>query len=180
MVALYVGFHLLGWISFGATLTNFGLSGGLFMLLLAPDFFQPLREFAAGYHDRAAVAGLAERTDDIFNVQRTSIVGHLDATAHRHLDRPLASSVDVRRLTVRLAGCERPLLKRANLAVAAIPLVIAAGIPATQAIPIHLGSLTLTFNNLGLGALSAIVLYQLLRPGHVRDKEAEPAEVVSR
>jgi len=119
MVALYVGFYLLGWITFGATLTNFGLSGGLFMLLLAPDFFQPLREFAAGYHDRAAVAGLAERTDDIFNVQRPSIVGHLDATAHRHLDRPLASSVDVRRLTVRLAGCERPLLKRANLAVAA-------------------------------------------------------------
>jgi len=69
--------------------------------------------------------------------------------------------------------------KRANLAVAAIPLVIAAGIPATQAIPIHLGGLTLTFNNLGLGALSAIVLYQLLRPGHVRDTEAEPVEVVA-
>jgi ATP-binding cassette, subfamily C, bacterial CydD len=119
MVALYVGFYLLGWISFGATLTTFGLSGGLFMLLLAPDFFQPLREFAAGYHDRAAVAGLAERTDDFFNVQRQSIVGRLDATGHHHLDRPLASSVDVRRLTVRLAGCERPLLKRANLAVAA-------------------------------------------------------------
>src|SRR5213593_911433 len=64
--------------------------------------------------------------------------------------------------------------KRANLAVAAIPLVIAAGIPATQAIPIHLAGLTLTFNNLGLGALSAIVLYQLLRPGHVRDAESEP------
>src|SRR5436190_111240 len=69
--------------------------------------------------------------------------------------------------------------KRANLAVAAIPLIIAAGIPATQAIPIHLGGLTLTFNNLGLGALSAIVLYQLLRPGHVRDTEAEPAEIVA-
>src|SRR5712692_3697248 len=69
--------------------------------------------------------------------------------------------------------------KRANLAVAAIPLIIAAGIPATQAIPIHLGSLTLTFNNLGLGALSAIVLYQLLRPGHVRDIEKEPPEVVA-
>src|SRR5438552_575244 len=70
--------------------------------------------------------------------------------------------------------------KRANLAVAAIPLVIAAGIPATQAIPIHLGGLTLTFNNLGLGALSSLVLYQLLRPGHVRAQEPEPAEVVAR
>jgi xanthine/uracil permease len=70
--------------------------------------------------------------------------------------------------------------KRANLAVAAIPLIIAAGIPATQAIPIHLGGLTLTFNNLGLGALSAIVLYQILRPGHVRDTESEPPEVVAR
>jgi xanthine/uracil permease len=69
--------------------------------------------------------------------------------------------------------------KRANLAVAAIPLIIAAGIPATQAIPIHIGGLTLTFNNLGLGALSAIVLYQLLRPGHMRDEEKEPAEVVA-
>src|SRR6266705_4699379 len=68
--------------------------------------------------------------------------------------------------------------KRANLAVAAIPLVIAAGISATTPIPIHIFGLTLVFNNLGLGALSAIVLYQLLRPGHITDKEAEPAEVV--
>jgi hypothetical protein len=28
-------------------------------------------------------------------------------------------------------------------------------------------------------ALSAIVLYQLLRPGHMRDTEKEPAEVVA-
>src|SRR6266699_3931314 len=69
--------------------------------------------------------------------------------------------------------------KRANLAVAAIPLIIAAGISATTPIPIHIFGLTLVFNNLGLGALSAIVLYQLLRPGHITDKESEPAEVVS-
>jgi ATP-binding cassette subfamily C protein CydD len=78
-----------------------------------------LRDFAAGYHDRAAVSGLAERADEIFNVRRPGIVGRPDAAAYRHLDRPSASSVEVRRLTVRLAGCERPLLKRASLAVAA-------------------------------------------------------------
>jgi uracil-xanthine permease len=60
--------------------------------------------------------------------------------------------------------------KRANLAVAAVPLVIAAGIPATASIVIG----PLTINNLGLGALSAIILYQLLRPGHLRDETKEP------
>ena len=63
--------------------------------------------------------------------------------------------------------------KRANLAVAAIPLILAAG-----GADIKFGDFEL--NNLGLGALSAIVLYQLLRPGHITDKESEPAEVVSR
>ena len=41
------------------------------------------------------------------------------------------------------------------------------------------GGLTLTFKNLGVGALSAIVLYQLLRLD-VRDPESGPAEVVVR
>ncbi len=55
--------------------------------------------------------------------------------------------------------------KRANLAVAAIPFVIAAGIPATAAIAIG----PVSINNLGLGALSAIVLWQILRPSHVSE-----------
>src|SRR6266478_6899146 len=62
--------------------------------------------------------------------------------------------------------------KRANLAVAAIPLILAAG-----GADLKIGSFEI--NNLGIGALGAIVLYQILRPGHVRDTEAEPAEVVA-
>lgn len=54
MVAVYVGFHLLGDLTFGAWGGRMGLAQGLFVLLLAPAFFEPLRELAAVWHDRAA------------------------------------------------------------------------------------------------------------------------------
>ncbi|MCC5883634.1 MAG: thiol reductant ABC exporter subunit CydD [Halomonas sp.] len=59
VVAIYVGFGLLGYIDFGpaAELTLFS---GLLVLLLAPEFFQPLRTLAQHYHDRAAALGAAE------------------------------------------------------------------------------------------------------------------------
>ncbi len=55
--------------------------------------------------------------------------------------------------------------KRANLAVAAIPFVIAAGVPATAALTIG----PVTINNLGLAALSAIVIWQIVRPSHISE-----------
>jgi len=62
VVAVYVGFGLLKLITiFGAD--QMTLFAGLFCLILAPEFFQPLRRLAAHYHDRAnalaAVGALA-------------------------------------------------------------------------------------------------------------------------
>jgi len=54
MVAVYVGFHLLGSLGFGAWGRQLSLGEGLFVLLLAPAFFEPLRELSAVWHDRAA------------------------------------------------------------------------------------------------------------------------------
>lgn len=54
MVAVYVGFHLLGTLQFGAWGRQLSLGEGLFVLLLAPAFFEPLRDLAAAWHDRAA------------------------------------------------------------------------------------------------------------------------------
>ena len=54
MVAAYVGFHVLGYLEFGAWGGRLTLGEGLFILLLAPSFFEPLRELAAVWHDRAA------------------------------------------------------------------------------------------------------------------------------
>lgn len=54
MTAVYVGFSLLGEIRFGAWSGGLDLSRGLFILLLAPAFFEPLRELSAVWHDRAS------------------------------------------------------------------------------------------------------------------------------
>ncbi|TCL72263.1 thiol reductant ABC exporter subunit CydD [Rhizobium sp. BK251] len=61
MIAVYVGFSLLGQIGIGAWGSKLSLTEGLFILLLAPAFFEPLRELSAVWHDRAAgVAALEE------------------------------------------------------------------------------------------------------------------------
>ncbi|MCR6726391.1 thiol reductant ABC exporter subunit CydD [Agrobacterium fabrum] len=54
MTAVYIGFHLLGFLDFGAWGEKLKLAEGLFILLLAPAFFEPLRELSAVWHDRAA------------------------------------------------------------------------------------------------------------------------------
>jgi ATP-binding cassette subfamily C protein CydD len=72
VVAIYVGFGLLGYITYGPS-PELTLFSGLLVLLLAPEFFQPLRTLAQHYHDRAAALGaadglmalLAERPDPV-------------------------------------------------------------------------------------------------------------------
>lgn len=57
-VAIYIGFVLFGAINFGPA-QSLTLASGIFMLALAPEFFQPLRQFAQSYHDRAAALAAA-------------------------------------------------------------------------------------------------------------------------
>jgi len=59
LVAIYVGFALLGFLDFGPA-RQMTLFSGLFVLLLAPEYFQPLRQFAQSYHDRAGAEAAAE------------------------------------------------------------------------------------------------------------------------
>ncbi|MDI5983252.1 thiol reductant ABC exporter subunit CydD [Halomonas sp. M4R5S39] len=59
VVAIYVGFGLLGYIDYGPS-SELTLFSGLLVLLLAPEFFQPLRTLSQHYHDRAAALGAAD------------------------------------------------------------------------------------------------------------------------
>ncbi|TDE35937.1 ABC transporter ATP-binding protein/permease [Antarcticimicrobium sediminis] len=63
MVAVYVGFSLLGEITFGTYGAPLTLGEGVFILLLAPEFFQPLRDLAAAWHDKAAAEAVAEELE---------------------------------------------------------------------------------------------------------------------
>ena len=57
LVAVYVGFSLLGQIPSAPTIS---FKVGLFVLLLAPEFFTPLRQLAVFYHDKAAALAAAD------------------------------------------------------------------------------------------------------------------------
>lgn len=65
MVAVYIGFHLLGQLEYGAWGTRLTLGQGLFILLLSPAFFEPLRELSAVWHDRAAGDAALDALDNL-------------------------------------------------------------------------------------------------------------------
>lgn len=65
MVAAYIGFHLLGTLGFGAWGQRLSLGQGMFVLLLAPAFFEPLRELSAAWHDRAAGQAALQALDQL-------------------------------------------------------------------------------------------------------------------
>ena len=60
MVATYVGLSLLRFVSFGSPAGGMTLFQGLFVLLLSPACFAPMRALAAAYHDRADALAAAE------------------------------------------------------------------------------------------------------------------------
>jgi len=60
LVAVYLGMSYLGYFNFGLYGQPISLADGLFILLLAPEFFLPLRELGAHYHARARALAAAE------------------------------------------------------------------------------------------------------------------------
>ena len=74
MVAVYIGFHLLGTLNFGAWGGKLSLGQAMFVLLLAPAFFEPLRDLSAVWHDRAA-GEAALKTLQQMQAQSIAMVG---------------------------------------------------------------------------------------------------------
>lgn len=60
VMAVYFGFIFLGELDFGYYGTGVSLFIGFFCLMLAPEFYQPMRELGVFYHDKAAAIGAAD------------------------------------------------------------------------------------------------------------------------
>lgn len=60
LVAVYFGFSYLGELNFGHYGTGVTLMSGFLALILAPEFFQPLRDLGTFYHAKAQAVGAAD------------------------------------------------------------------------------------------------------------------------
>lgn len=107
LVAVYVGFHFLGELNFGTWGGRLTLAQGLFILLLAPAFFEPLRDLSSVWHDRAAgQAGL--QALEHLAAASPKIVGNFEDETSELSGSPL--SVEVEDLAFRHAGNSSPVL----------------------------------------------------------------------
>ncbi|WP_425502280.1 thiol reductant ABC exporter subunit CydD [Pseudoxanthomonas sacheonensis] len=87
MVAVYLGLSYLGMLDLRSTPLSLGM--GVFCLLLAPEYYAPLRRLAAHYHDRAnALAALDEIETAVEESTATEDVG---AASRRELLTPASA-----------------------------------------------------------------------------------------
>lgn len=67
-LAIYIGFSLFGAITWGPA-ESLSLFTGLLILILAPEFFQPMRNLSQYYHDRATALGAANNLVLLLNTK---------------------------------------------------------------------------------------------------------------
>ena len=121
--ALYIGLTYLDFINLrGANVLT--LQAGMFCLLMAPEVYNPLRQFAAHYHDRAnARAAVAEihnlfdsLPDDLNNTAKDSYDDEQVTATPKQLG-PLRLRTE--NLTIKAPGQEQPLIKNLSLSLEA-------------------------------------------------------------
>src|SRR6266566_1970277 len=114
IAAAYIGCNLLRYILFGTGSTGMSLQTGLFLLLLAPAFFQPLRSFAAAYHDRADALAAVESLLPILSSssENWSTPEESEQAVQELAD---VQSIELRQLSVHYTGQKNPTLQEVTL-----------------------------------------------------------------
>jgi ATP-binding cassette subfamily C protein CydD len=113
LVAVYLGLGLLGLLPWAKGEIPVPYQGALFILLLAPEFYAPLRQLGSDYHARAEARAAITELLPLLQME----VWHPAGTAHP--DRPGAPTLRLRQL--RVAGSD------GRLRMAPLDLDVAAG-----------------------------------------------------
>ena len=113
LTALYLGMSYLGYLDFGHWGTDLTLFTGLFLLLLAPEFYQPLRELGTFYHARAQAIGAGDRLMHFLKEP-------VPERSEGGMDCPVQPAAEIicEGLTVRAPGSEKLLLDQLSFTVA--------------------------------------------------------------
>lgn len=74
VVAVYFGFSYLGEIHFGSYSGTVTLFAGFFALILAPEFFQPLRDLGTYYHAKAQAIAAADNIETFLAKPSTDVI----------------------------------------------------------------------------------------------------------
>ncbi|MEZ8987010.1 cysteine/glutathione ABC transporter permease/ATP-binding protein CydD [Vibrio cyclitrophicus] len=73
MTAVYFGFTYIGELNFGHYGVGITLFAGLFILILAPEFYQPLRDLGTFYHAKQQAVGAAESIVEFLEIDITKV-----------------------------------------------------------------------------------------------------------
>lgn len=73
ITAVYFGFSYIGELDFGYYGAGITLFAGLFILILAPEFYQPLRDLGTYYHAKQQAIGAAESLVEFLQIEVSSI-----------------------------------------------------------------------------------------------------------
>jgi ATP-binding cassette subfamily C protein CydD len=106
LVAVYLGMHFLGYLNFGAYGQSLTLAAGFFILLLAPDFFMPLRELGIHYHARAEALGAADQIIKILSEPRPA-----NLMGTQRLERPRPIQLAFQNVALAFDNGKRPALR---------------------------------------------------------------------
>ena len=113
VTAVYLGFSFLGTLNFGAWDGSISLQQALFLLLLAPEFYLPLRELGTHYHAKQEAAGAADKLMALLDeVERAPLGGQQPLPLSR---KGVALALD--NVTLRWPGTANPLLQELVLRV---------------------------------------------------------------
>ncbi|NVP00280.1 cysteine/glutathione ABC transporter permease/ATP-binding protein CydD, partial [Photobacterium damselae subsp. damselae] len=95
IVAVYFGFAFIGELNFGNYGAPITLFTGLFVLVLAPEFYQPLRDLGTFYHAKAQAIGAAESIVEFLNLEADEM-----NQGSENLPSPEAITIEARDLEV--------------------------------------------------------------------------------